>query len=35
MAQEGLDWPNLDGAERRIRILRVRQPFLDEPPSAA
>ena len=34
-AGQSIDWPNLDGAERRIRILRVRQPFLDEPPSAA
>ena len=29
-----IDWPDLDGEERRIRILRVRQP-LDEPPAAA
>ena len=34
-AGQSIDWPNLDGTERRIRILRVRQPFLDEPPSAA
>ncbi|HKP33812.1 MAG TPA: nucleoside diphosphate kinase regulator [Sphingomicrobium sp.] len=34
-AGQSIDWPNLDGAERRIRILRVRQPLLDEPPSAA
>ena len=34
-AGQSIDWPNLDGAERRIRILRVRQPYLDEPPSAA
>jgi regulator of nucleoside diphosphate kinase len=34
-AGQSIDWPDLDGHERRIRILRVRQPFLDEPPTAA
>jgi regulator of nucleoside diphosphate kinase len=33
-AGQSIDWPDLDGHERRIRILRVRQPF-EEPPSAA
>lgn len=33
-AGESIDWPDLDGHERRIRIVRVRQPF-DEPPAAA
>jgi regulator of nucleoside diphosphate kinase len=33
-AGQSIDWPDLDGHERRIRILRVRQPF-DEPPQAA
>jgi regulator of nucleoside diphosphate kinase len=35
MAGQSIDWPNLDGHSRRIRILRVRQPFDDEPPAAA
>ena len=34
-AGEAIDWPDRDGNERRIRILRVRQPAWDEPPSAA
>jgi regulator of nucleoside diphosphate kinase len=34
-AGQSIDWPNLDGQERRIRILRVRQPSFDEPPQAA
>ena len=34
-AGASIDWPDLDGHERRIRILRVRQPCLDEPPAAA
>ena len=34
-AGQTIDWPDLDGHERRIRIARVRQPFLGEPPSAA
>jgi regulator of nucleoside diphosphate kinase len=34
-AGTSIDWPDLDGDERRIRILRVRQPHLDEPPAAA
>jgi regulator of nucleoside diphosphate kinase len=34
-AGQSIDWPDLDGHERRIRILRVRQPFLDDPPAAA
>jgi regulator of nucleoside diphosphate kinase len=34
-AGQAIDWPDLDGHERRIRILRVRQPWLDEPPAAA
>ena len=29
------DGPGLDGQERRGRRLRVRQPFLDDPPAAA
>ena len=33
-ADQSIDWPDLDGHERRIRIVRVRQPF-DEPPVAA
>ena len=33
-AGQSIDWPDLDGHERRIRIVRVRQPF-DEPPAAA
>jgi regulator of nucleoside diphosphate kinase len=34
-AGESIDWPDLDGNERRITILRVRQPFFDDPPAAA
>lgn len=30
-----IDWPDISGHERRIRILRVQQPFLGEPPGAA
>ena len=26
MADQSIDWPDLDGNERRIRILRVKQP---------
>ncbi len=34
-AGQSIDWPDLDGHGRRIRILRVRQPSEDEPPKAA
>ncbi|HEX7930659.1 MAG TPA: nucleoside diphosphate kinase regulator [Sphingomicrobium sp.] len=34
-AGQSIDWPDLDGHERRIRILRVRQPSDAEPPAAA
>jgi regulator of nucleoside diphosphate kinase len=34
-AGQSIDWPDLDGHERRIRILRVRQPSGWEPPKAA
>ena len=34
-AGQAIDWPDLDGNERRIRILRVRQPSGAEPPAAA
>jgi regulator of nucleoside diphosphate kinase len=34
-AGQSIDWPDLDGHERRIRIVRVRQPSFDEPPRAA
>jgi regulator of nucleoside diphosphate kinase len=34
-AGQSIDWPDLDGNERRIRIVRVRQPSFDEPPAAA
>ena len=34
-AGQSIDWPDLDGHERRIRILRVRQPSGWEPPRAA
>ena len=35
-AGQSIDWPDLDGRERRIQILRVRQPsFPDEPPPLA
>ena len=33
-AGQSIDWPDLDGHERRIRIVRERQPS-DEPPAAA
>lgn len=35
MAGQSIDWPDLDGHSRRIRILRVRQPFDSDPPAAA
>ena len=34
-AGQSIDWPDLDGHERRIMILRVRQPAGTEPPAAA
>jgi regulator of nucleoside diphosphate kinase len=34
-AGQSIDWPDLDGHSRRIRIVRVRQPSFDEPPAAA
>ena len=34
-AGQSIDWPDLDGHSRRIRIVRVRQPSFDEPPRAA
>ena len=34
MAGQSIDWPDLDGHSRKIRIMRVRQPF-GEPPGAA
>jgi regulator of nucleoside diphosphate kinase len=34
-AGQSIDWPDLDGHARRIRILRVRQPSDWEPPAAA
>ena len=34
-AGQSITWPDLDGNERRIRILRVRQPSDEEPPAAA
>ena len=34
-AGQSIDWPDLDGHPRRIRILRVRQPSESEPPAAA
>ena len=34
-AGQSIDWPDLDGHDRHIRILRVRQPSFDEPPAAA
>ena len=34
-AGQSIDWPDLDGHGRRIRILRVRQPSGFEPPRAA
>ena len=32
---QSINGPDLDGHERRIRIVRVRQPASDEPPAAA
>ena len=32
---QSIDWPDLDGHERRISILRVRQPTGAKPPAAA
>jgi regulator of nucleoside diphosphate kinase len=34
-AGQSIDWPDLGGHERRIRILRVRQPSGWEPPRTA
>jgi regulator of nucleoside diphosphate kinase len=34
-AGQSIDWPDLEGHERRIRILKVRQPSFDDPPRAA
>ena len=34
-AGQSIDWPDLDGHSRRIRILRVRQPCDGDPPGAA
>ena len=34
-AGQSIDWPDLDGHPRRIRILRVHQPVDWEPPRAA
>jgi regulator of nucleoside diphosphate kinase len=34
MAGQSIDWPDLDGHSRKIRIMRVRQPF-GGPPGAA
>jgi regulator of nucleoside diphosphate kinase len=34
-AGQSITWPDLDGHERRIRIVRVRQPSNWEPPAAA
>jgi len=34
-AGQSIDWPDLDGHERRIRIVRVRQPLDGEPAAAA
>ena len=34
-AGQSIDWPDLDGHERRIQIVRVRQPYLEPPPPAA
>jgi regulator of nucleoside diphosphate kinase len=34
-AGQSIDWPDLDGHERRIQIVRVRQPHLEPPPAAA
>lgn len=35
MAGQSIEWPDLDGRARRIKILRVRQPLDDDPPAAA
>lgn len=35
IAGQSIDWPDLDGNSRRIRIVRVRQPSDWEPPAAA
>ena len=34
MAGQSIDWPDLDGRSRRIRIMRVRQPFGELPGAA-
>lgn len=34
MAGQSIDWPDLDGHSRKIRIMRVRQPFDDRPGAA-
>jgi regulator of nucleoside diphosphate kinase len=34
MAGQSIDWPDLDGRLRRIRIMRVRQPFGELPGAA-
>ena len=34
-AGQSIDWPDLDGHERRIRILRVRRPSGSEPLTSA
>ena len=34
-AGQSITWPDLEGHERRIKIVRVRQPVDDEPPAAA
>ena len=34
-AGQSIDWPDLDGHERRIQIVRVRRPYLEPPPAAA
>jgi len=33
-AGQSIDWPDLDGRSRRIRIMRVRQPFGELPGAA-
>jgi regulator of nucleoside diphosphate kinase len=35
MAGQSIEWPDLDGRARRIKILRVRQPLDENPPAAA
>ena len=35
IAEQSIDWPDLDGHERRISILRVRQPAADNRSEAA